>query len=87
VDASQYAVGAILYQCDDEGRQFPMAYHSETLDKTQRGWEIYNRELYTIVAGLENWHHLLLGAKHEVLVFTDHINLQYYRHPHKINQW
>jgi hypothetical protein len=37
VDASQYAVGAILYQHDDEGRQCPVAYHSETLDETQRG--------------------------------------------------
>jgi Integrase zinc binding domain/RNase H-like domain found in reverse transcriptase len=39
-----------------------------------------------IVAGLENWRHLLLGAEHEVLVYTDHANLQYYRHPHKINR-
>jgi RNase H-like domain found in reverse transcriptase/Reverse transcriptase (RNA-dependent DNA polymerase) len=86
VDASQYAVGAILYQRDNEGRQCPMAYHSETLDEMQRGWEIYDRELYAIMAGLENWRHLLLGAEHEVLVFTDHTNLQYYRHPHKINR-
>jgi RNase H-like domain found in reverse transcriptase/Reverse transcriptase (RNA-dependent DNA polymerase)/gag-polyprotein putative aspartyl protease len=86
VDTSQYAVGAILYQRDSEGRQRPVAYHSETLDETQRGWEIYDRELYAIVAGLENWCHLLLGAEHEVLVYTDHANLQYYRHPHKINR-
>jgi RNase H-like domain found in reverse transcriptase len=63
-----------------------VAYHLETLDEMQRGWEIYNRELYAIVASLENWHHLLLGAEHEVLVFTDHTSLEYYRHPHKINQ-
>jgi hypothetical protein len=78
VDASQYTVGAILYQHDDEGRQRPVAYHSETLDKTQRGWEIYDRELYAIVASLENWRHLLLGTEHKVLVITDHTNLQYY---------
>jgi RNase H-like domain found in reverse transcriptase/Integrase zinc binding domain/Chromo (CHRromatin Organisation MOdifier) domain len=86
VDASQYAVGAILYQRNNEGTQHPVAYYSETLDEIQRGWEIYDRELYAIVAGLENWRHLLLGAEHDVLVYTDHANLQYYRHPHKINR-
>jgi hypothetical protein len=64
-----------------------VAYHSETVDETQRSWEIDNRELYAIVASLENWRHFLLGAEHKVLVFTDHANLQYYRHPHKINRW
>jgi hypothetical protein len=27
-----------------------------------------------------------MGVKHEVTVYTDHTNLQYYRQPQKINQ-
>jgi hypothetical protein len=35
--------------------------------------------------GLEHWDHLLRGPKdHKTIVITDHANLQYYRHPHKI---
>jgi RNase H-like domain found in reverse transcriptase len=38
-----------------------------------------------IMRGLEHWDHLLRGPKdHKTIVITDHANLQYYRHPHKI---
>jgi RNase H-like domain found in reverse transcriptase len=85
VDTSQYALGAILYQRNQTGKQRPVAYHSETLNKAEHGYDIHDRELLAVVHGLENWRHLLMGAKHEVLVFTNHANLQYYHQPHKIN--
>jgi RNase H-like domain found in reverse transcriptase len=38
-----------------------------------------------IMQGLEHWDHLLQGPKdHKTIIITDHANLQYYRHPHKI---
>jgi RNase H-like domain found in reverse transcriptase len=38
-----------------------------------------------IMQGLEHWDHLLQGPKEaKTIVITDHANLQYYRHPHKI---
>jgi hypothetical protein len=76
----------ILYQRDDKGKLRPMAYHSETFNEAERGYDIHDRELLTVVKGLENWRHLLLGAKHKVTIYTDHANLQYYRQPQKINQ-
>jgi RNase H-like domain found in reverse transcriptase len=79
VDASQYALGAILYQRDDNGKLRPVAYHSETFNEAERGYDIHDRELLAVVKGLENWRHLLMGAKHEITVYTDHANLQYYR--------
>jgi hypothetical protein len=39
-----------------------------------------------VLRGLEHWRHLLIGSPHDVTVFTDHKNLEYYRHPHRINQ-
>jgi hypothetical protein len=63
-----------------------VAYHSETFNKVERGYDIHDRELLAVVNGLENWRHLLLGAKYEVTIYTDHANLQYYRQPQKINQ-
>jgi RNase H-like domain found in reverse transcriptase len=85
VDASQYALGTILYQQDNNGKQHLVAYHFETLNEAERGYNIHDCKLLAIVRGLENWHHLLMGAKHKVLVFTDHANLQYYHQLHKIN--
>jgi RNase H-like domain found in reverse transcriptase/Reverse transcriptase (RNA-dependent DNA polymerase) len=42
VNTSQYAIGAILYQCDDHGHQQPIAYHSETLNDAECGFDIHD---------------------------------------------
>lgn len=39
-----------------------------------------------VIWSLCYWQHLPQGSPHKVMVFTDHVNLQYYCHPQKINQ-
>ena len=36
------------------------------------------------MAAFRTWWHLLSGTRDPIQVFTDHTNLQYYRHPQKI---
>jgi RNase H-like domain found in reverse transcriptase len=92
VDASQYATGAILYQADlklkdKKGNPIlrPCGYHAKTFSGTEQNYPIYDREYMAIMRGLKHWDHLLQGPKdHKTIVITDHANLQYYRHPHKI---
>jgi hypothetical protein len=47
-------------------------------------WNLW-QELLTIDRGLEHWQYILLGE--EVIIYTDHKNLEYYQHPHKVNDW
>ena len=82
VDASNYAMGAILFQRNNKGKARPIGYHSKTFSDTEQRYDIYDKELTAIDRGLENWRHLLLGSP--VTVHTDHSNLTYYRHPHKL---
>jgi hypothetical protein len=91
VDTSQYATGAILFQADRKlkDRQgnlilHPCGYHSQTFSATEQHYPIYNREFLAIIRGLKHWDYLLKGAAHPVLVITDHANLQFHRHAHKI---
>jgi RNase H-like domain found in reverse transcriptase len=86
VDASQYAMGAILYQEDDEGKLRPVGYHSHTLNPAERGYDVHNRELLAVMRGLRQWRHLLLSSPFQTTVVTDHANLQYYRQLQKINR-
>jgi hypothetical protein len=93
VDASQFATGAILYQADKKmtdrkGNPIlrPCGYHSQTFSATEHRYPIYDREFLAVIRGLKHWDYLLKCAKHPVLVITDHANLTYYRHPHKIGQ-
>ena len=46
----------------------------------------YTLELYAIVQALRHWRPFLAGSPHEVIVHTDHANLQYWKEPHKINR-
>jgi len=48
-------------------------------------YEIYNKELLTIVKALTKWRQYLLDATERFEVRTDHENLKYFREPHKLN--
>jgi hypothetical protein len=78
-----YATGAILFQRNEQGKPRPIGYHSKTFSEAKCNYDIYDKELTAVDQGLENWRHLLLGS--EVIVHTDHTNLTYYRHPHKLS--
>src|SRR5260221_736647 len=86
VDASAFAIGAVLYQEDEKGKAQHCRYYSKALNPTERNYDIWDREFMAVVMALRNWRHLLTGNPHKVIVLTDHANLQYYRHPQKINR-
>ena len=86
VDASNYAVGAVLFQKDEQGRRRDVGYFSKALNPAERNYDVWDREFLAVVTGLRFWRHLLVGSSHKVIVWTDHANLQYYRHPQKINR-
>lgn len=76
VDASSFAVGAVLSQHDDAGVMRPIAFYTHKLTDTQLRWDVYEREIYSVVAALQHWSFHLKGAKVPVSIFTDHQSLQ-----------
>ena len=87
VDASGYAVGAVLLQCKKDSKLHPIGYFSSTLNEVERNYDIYNLELLAIIKALEHWRPYLAGSPHKIKVFLDHMNLQYWCQPHKISRW
>jgi hypothetical protein len=79
VDASDYATGAILFQCNERGKPKPLGFHSKTLLKKEMNYNIYDKELMAMDRGLDVWRHLILGR--DTMVHTDHANLTYYQKP------
>ena len=86
VDASGFAVGAVLLQKKPDGKKHPIAYYSSTLNAAERNYDIYDLELLAIVKGLDNWRPLLAGSPHKIIVHSDHQNLLYWREPQKISR-
>ena len=86
VDASRYAVGAVLLQCKEDSKLHPIGYFSSMLNEAERNYNIYDLELLAIVKALEHWRPYLAGSPHKIKVFSDHMNLQYWCQPHKISR-
>jgi len=76
-DASNFAIGAVLSQYDENNKLHPVAYHSRSLNNAELNYPITDKELLAIKEAFSTWRHLLLGAKFKVKVFTDHKNLIY----------
>lgn len=84
-DASDYATGAVLSQKQNNIWK-PIGFLSKALTQTERNYEIHDRELLAIIRALEEWRHFLQGAKHQVEIFTDHKNLEYFLSARKLNR-
>src|SRR6202012_1090738 len=61
-------------------------FFSATLNTAERNYDIYDLELLAIVRSLEHWRTFLAGSPHKIKVFSDHMNLQYWKQPQKINR-
>jgi deoxyuridine 5'-triphosphate nucleotidohydrolase len=81
-DASDYAIGAILEQQDDEGKWHPCAFTSKQLKKAERNWATYDKELLAIKHATEKWRPYLASGHFDV--YTDHMPLQYLRSTSKL---
>ena len=53
VDASQFAIGAILFQCTPDGLPHPISYYSHVLTAAERGYDIHDCELLAVILGLK----------------------------------
>src|SRR5277367_5264678 len=84
-DASEYALGAILSQKQEE-KWRPIGFISKAFNPTQRNYEIYNRELLAIMTTLYEFRKHLCTAKQIFEIWTDHANLQYFKKPQKLNR-
>ena len=86
MDALDYATGGVLSMECENGLWRPVAFLSKLLNKTERNYEIHDKEMLAIVRGLEAWRHLLEGAQSKFEIWTDHKNLEYFMKAQKLNR-
>jgi transposase InsO family protein len=73
-DASDYGIGAYIYQVID-GKEQPIAFMSKSLHGAQLNWSVIEKEAYAIFVTLTKFSHLL--RDNHFLLRTDHKNLTY----------
>jgi len=78
VDASNYATGGVLsMKCPDELWR-PVAFISKSLSDIEKNYKIHDKEMLTVVRGLEAWRHFLEETMMKFEIWTDHKNLEYF---------
>ena len=87
-DASAVAVGAVLFQLDEQGNQQIIAYHSKTLEKAAKKWTATEKEMYGIISASRRWYPY---CANKVIFHTDHQPLRFIRNQKdargKIARW
>ena len=84
-DVSAYATGAVLSQFCDDKKWRPVRFVSKSLSETERNYAIHDKELLSVIHGLEEWRYILEGTKHKVEILNDQQNLTYFRTAQNLN--
>ena len=74
-DASATAIGAVLSQKQEDGRDHPVSFYSKTLDATQRKWDSCEQELFAIVEAVKHFRCYLMNVRFKI--FTDNAACTY----------
>lgn len=73
-DASNTAMGAVLEQHID-GQSQPLAFFSRKLNRAQKQYSAYDRELLAIYEGIKHFRHMIEGR--HFTIYTDHKPITY----------
>ena len=77
-DASDYSVGAVLGQIDEQGREFVCEYFGRTLRKNERNYSVSDKELLAVVEAITRFRIYLASRKFKI--FVDHPALIFINH-------
>lgn len=77
-DASKWATGGVCRQQDVNGNWHPCGFISHSFNPAEWNYEIYDRELLSIICALETWQHYLHGSPFPTVLLSDHKNLTYF---------
>jgi hypothetical protein len=74
-DASRFGAGAVLFQYDDRGYEFPVCYASRKFLPAERNWSTFSQEASTVVWALERFAEYTQG--YHTIVECDHRNISF----------
>jgi hypothetical protein len=85
-DASDYAMEAVLSQRFEDGKIHPVAIILRKFAPAKLNYQIYDKEMLAIVYAMKQWRCYLQGAIHTTIVYSDHMNLQYFKETNQLNR-
>ena len=78
MDASDYALAAILSIYAPDGEIHPVTFHSCSFNPAEVNYDTHDKELLAIFEAFKHWCQYFKGSAIPVDVVTDHKNLEYF---------
>ena len=75
LDASDWCLGAILWQYDDSNRESPVYYASRQMNPVEKKYTVMEHEALAVIYACKKFRHYLLG--YPIVFHTDHDSLKY----------
>ena len=72
VDASNFGVGAVLSQDDENGVEHPVSFYSKKLNQHERAYSTIEKEALALITSLQHFEIYLKNGRFPVNVKTDH---------------
>jgi hypothetical protein len=85
-DSSDYVSAEVLSQKENDDLIRSVTYFSKTLSSAECNYEIYDKELLTIIRCFEQWRAELQSIKSSTNVLTNHKSLEYFMTIKKLNR-
>ena len=85
-DASDFAIGAVLSQKFEDGKIHPCAFLSRKMSPAEFNYDVFDKEMLTIVYALQKWRDYALGTPYRITIFSDHQNLEHFTKKVKLNR-
>ena len=78
IDVSNKAIKRILCQSDDKNHWHSIIYFSKKMIFAKCNYEIYDKKFLIIIFAFKQWRHYLKKTKKQILVLTNHRNLNHF---------
>jgi len=85
-EASDLSKTGILSQYEPDRRWYPLSYYNKWFPPVKLNYDIYDKEMVGIVNCFSEWQDFLMGGPGEIVVFTDHKNLECFNTTKLLNQ-
>ena len=76
MDASNYAIGAVISQLGKDSELRPIAFLSHQMDSAQLNYPVHNKEFLAIERASQEWQQYLEGTVYDIIVYMDHRSLE-----------
>lgn len=84
-DAFDFVLDSILSQYGKDKQLHPIAFWFQKLSIVEIIYEIYDKGLVAIIDAFEEWCYLLEGVQHNIKIYTDYKNREYYMSEYILN--